>query len=184
MFRRFRALAPNVASNHAALEHAGRRPGEGETVNFVGYATDCRMRGALELGHARLSDLLDGKPDLRLDAVALESLEDGHLLELETLDLHSDELCAVVASGPRGERLRRRRTLQVPVWLDIGPYHVRGDLHALPGADPLGWLARRPGFAALTNVHVHFVENGEARDDSVEALLVNPAHITFARVGG
>ncbi|MEO6208301.1 MAG: hypothetical protein ABIP77_10170 [Candidatus Limnocylindrales bacterium] len=84
-----------------------------------------------------------------------------------------DELLLVDAGGPRGDRGRRRRTRQHLVDIGIGPYHVRGNLHALPGSDPISNFRHRRPMVPLTDAWVEFVAGGTAQRRRVEALIVN-----------
>jgi len=79
-------------------------------LDFEAYAADCRLFGHLEPGDGRLTDLLNATAELRLEDVCLESLEDGHVVEIPEIVVSIGELCAVVASGPRGDIGRRLRT--------------------------------------------------------------------------
>jgi len=91
-------------------------------------------------------------------------------------------LILVHASGPRGDAARRHRTQLQHVALKMGPYQVRGFLHALPGADPVAAMRRRKPMVPLTNVRIEFTFNGETREDRVETVIVNREQIDWVEV--
>ena len=75
--------------------------------------------------------------------------------------------------------------------LKMGPYHVRGYFHALPGADPVVAIRRRKAMVPLTDAIVEYTINGDRRETRVDTLIVNreqidwvevatPAHVEFA----
>ena len=57
----------------------------GVVIEVEGFAADCRLRGAIDLGDRRLTDLLNATPELRLEGVRAESIDDGHMVALEEL---------------------------------------------------------------------------------------------------
>ncbi|MHB8399922.1 MAG: hypothetical protein ACYDCI_13490 [Candidatus Limnocylindrales bacterium] len=142
-------------------------------VELDAYAADCRVYGRIDLGEARLTDLLTLTPELLIRDARLESLDDGHAVELPELMVHRDELCAVVASGPRGDTARRLRTRATRVELDIGPYHVEGSLHGTPAAEPLGAALRRAAWVPLTEVTLTYVRGADDIREDVATLLIN-----------
>ena len=139
----------------------------------MAYAGDCRVAGRLELIGARLTDMLNAEPTLRLREVLLESLDDGRLLELADLELQRTELFAVEAVGPRGPAERRVRTRIHRMQLSLGPYIVMGHLHAMPGADPLDSLLRRMSMVPLTSATIAYGVAGQTVMRDVETLIVN-----------
>jgi hypothetical protein len=137
------------------------------------YAEDCVLSATIELGQARLSDLLNDRVDHRLTDVEVTSLEDGHQVELPELVIAGDDILAVDAAGPRGDPAKRRRTRQYPIAAKLGPYIVRGYFHTLPGADPLASFGRRAPFVPLTDAWLDFAIAGQIVRPYSGALLVN-----------
>lgn len=90
-------------------------------VEFDAYAVDCRVYGQVKLGEGRLSDELDRTPKLLIRDARLEDLSDGHVVAMPELTIEREELCAVVASGPRGDLARRlhTRTTRVEVAISL-----------------------------------------------------------------
>ncbi len=137
------------------------------------YASDCRLSGEVESGEGRLTDFLNDTPDVVVRGARLESLADGRIVEAGDLTITLDELFAVVASGARGDPARRIRTRMTRVRVELGPYTVEGTLHALPAADPLGTVLRRPAWLPLTDATIGYAFAREQASDAVETLIVN-----------
>ncbi len=113
------------------------------SVEFVGFADDCRIYARLELEGRRLTDILNEAAEVQLTGVLMESLEDGHAVELTELAVTRDDLYAVVGTGGRGAANRRIRTRAHPVEMKLGGYLVSGNIHTRPGSDPLAGVLRR-----------------------------------------
>ena len=137
------------------------------------YAADCRLFGVVDLGDGRLTDFLNATAELLIRDARLESLADGHVMETPELTVGRDELCAVVASGTRGDVARRLRTHAARVVVDLGPYQVVGAVHGTPASDPLGAVLRRAAWVPLTDVTITYQRGLELVSDDVAALLVN-----------
>jgi hypothetical protein len=142
-------------------------------LDFDAYAADCRLFGRVDLGDGRLTDRLNATPELRIADARLESLDDGHVVETPEITVATDELCAVVASGPRGEAARRLRTHATRVAVDLGPYQVVGLVHGTPASDPLGVALRRAAWVPLTDVTITYRRGMDLVSDDVATLLVN-----------
>lgn len=142
-------------------------------IEFMAYAGDCRVAGRIQLSRDRLTDMLNDQPTLHLRDVLLESLHDGRLLELATLELQRDELFAVEALGPRGRAEKRVRTRPHRMQVSLGPYIVMGQLHTLPGADPLNGILRRMPMVPLTTATIGYSVAGQSVMRDVETLVVN-----------
>lgn len=166
--RRFRRDA-QPAAGESANPSAPPLP----EVGFAAFADDCRLRGRIRLTAARLSDMLNGADALALAGVRVEVLADGRSDDIGELTVERDELCAVVADGPRGDVARRLHTRTTRVEIDIGPYHIDAALHGTPASDPLHSILRRPAFVPLTDVTISYRLGGEEIREVVPALLLN-----------
>ncbi len=144
-------------------------------IDVVGFAADCRLWGRLDLGAGRLTDLLNVSTSLRLVDVRLESLADGHALDLPELDLDCDELLAVVAGGPRGDPSRRLGTRSMRVSVETPPYWIRGDIHSTPASDPITSTIRRSRWVPLTDATLSYVLVAEPTEYQAAVLIVNRA---------
>ena len=142
-------------------------------AEFDAYAADCRVHGSVNLGDARLTDLLNAAPEIVIRDAQLTSLADGHEVAVPEITVTLDELYAAVASGPRGDAARRIRTRVTRVQVELGPYRVEGALHGLPAGDPLGMVLRRPAWVPLTDATVTYGRGPDEVTDEVPTLLVN-----------
>jgi hypothetical protein len=145
-------------------------------IPFSAYADDCTVTGQVALTSDRLSDFLAATDEFEVDAAAFQALDDGRVVEAPSAAVLRDDLCIVAASGPRGRPERRLWTRQFPVRARIGPYVVRGYLHAPPTIDPLKATDRRT-IVALTSSVVEYAVAGETRREPAEVVLVNRAKI-------
>lgn len=137
------------------------------------FSGDCRLHGSVELGAGRMTDVLNAAPALRILDARLESLVDGHVVEAPELTVASDELYAVIASGPRGDAARRLRTHATRVVVELGPYHVEGAVHGTPASDPLGAALRRAAWVPLTDATVSYRRGQDEVREEMATLLVN-----------
>ena len=142
-------------------------------IDLDAYAADCRLFGRVDIGDGRLTDFLNATPELSIRGASLESLDDGHLTEIPEITVDRDELCAVVANGPRGDAARRLRTHSTRVSVDLGPYHVVGLVHGTPASDPLSVAIRRAAWVPLTDATVTYHRGTDAVSDDVDTLLIN-----------
>jgi hypothetical protein len=142
-------------------------------VELDAYAVDCRVYGQIELGDGRLSDELDRTAELLITDARLEDLVDGHVVEMPELAIEREEVCAVVASGPRGDLARRLHTRTTRVKVEVGPYRVEGAVHGTPASDPLGVVLRRVAWVPLTEATIMYRRGADDVTDEVETLLVN-----------
>jgi hypothetical protein len=142
-------------------------------VEFDAYAADCRVYGQIELSAGRLSDELDRTRELLIRDARLEDLADGHVVEMPELTIPRDELCAVVANGPRGDPARRLHTRTTRVEVEVGPYRVEGRVHGTSTSDPLGSVLRRAAWVPLTEATITYRRGGDDVTEDVETLLVN-----------
>jgi hypothetical protein len=142
-------------------------------VELEAYAADCRLYGLIDLGDRRLTDVLNATHELPVTDARLESLADGHVVEMPELTVDGAELCAVVAAGSRGDASRRLRTHATRVHVDVGPYRIEGSVHGTPAADPVALALRRAAWLPLTDCTVAYRRGSETVKEDVEILLVN-----------
>jgi len=143
-------------------------------VELTIYADECRVSGYLALSADRVSDLLNEHAEFAFVDTVMQSLEDDHGVSVRDLVLNRDEMYAVAVSGPRGDPRRRTRTRPCPVEVRLGRYRVSGNLHALPGSDPIaGFFHGRRAMIPLTEATIEYdVPAGPVRS-RVGTLLVN-----------
>jgi hypothetical protein len=140
---------------------------------FIAYAEDCLLLGHIRLDAARLTDLLNDHEEYELVDVTVMDLVGERAVAVQTTLVTRDELLLVHALGPRGDRGRRLRTRQHPVALQVGPYHVRGYLHALPGSDPVASFRHRKPMIPLTEAWIEYDEGKIRQRRRVATLVVN-----------
>lgn len=151
------------ASVSGVLTPAGVLAPSGPLVEFVAYGEDCLLAGRLRLASDRLTDLLNSQDEYELVDLVAERLSDGHAASVSALRVPRNELLLVQAAGPRGDANRRLRTRPYPVAAKLGPYRVRGQLHARPGVDPEVVIHRRGPMVPLTEAWLERPV-GEERD--------------------
>jgi hypothetical protein len=142
-------------------------------VDLIGYAGDCLIRGHLDLRAERLTDQLHDDPAVRLTDVVLEGLVDGRRVAVPEFVIRREDLCAVVAVGPRGARRLRIATTPHRLQAQIGPYTVLGRLHAPPGTDAIRSFAERDLMVPLTDATIAYVVAGIVEVRDVPTLIIN-----------
>jgi len=149
-------------------------------IGFIGFAGDCLISGQLDLQGERLTDHLNAQPLVSLDAAILEGLAGGRV-EAATFTIERSQLCAVLATGPRGATALRIPTDDRRIQAQIGPYAVLGRYHGLVGATSLRSFSEREPMVPLTDATIAYVLDGilEVRDAPV--LIVNRDLATWYR---
>jgi hypothetical protein len=142
-------------------------------IEFVGFAGDCVVTGRVLLFADRLSDMLNHDEEFHVRDVLLDSLDDGHQVEIPEITVARSELFAVIGTGPRGIMERRQRTRPYRMQVSLGPYLVLGQLHTFPGADPLASVLRRSPMVPLTNATIAYTRAGEVCARDAATLVVN-----------
>ena len=145
-------------------------------IDFMAFADDYTAQGEILLRDERLADQLALAHEVRVDGATVRALEDGRQYDLAFAVIGLDELCAVVATGPRGNADLRHRTRAYPMRAEVGPYSVVGYLHAKPTADPLIAMQRR-AIIALSPARLAFVRGSERIEKSHDALLLVSAKV-------
>ncbi len=145
-------------------------------IPFTAYADDCAVSGEIALQAERLSDFLASTIEFEVERADFRALDDGRVVHADSAAVFRDDLCVVVATGPRGRADRRLWTRQYPVRARIGPYTVLGYLHAPPTVDPFRTTDRRK-IVALTSCTVEYAEAGTTVRIESDAVLVNAAKI-------
>jgi hypothetical protein len=139
---------------------------------LVAWAEDCRVRGDVDLVAGRISDQLNDGGLMTFHGATLESLDDGHAVVVEELEVERRELSLVEVEGRRGDPTRRLRTVQELVELRLGPFRVIGNVHRSPSAQPLASLSRWARFIPVTDAFV--VVGGRGGDPlRMDVVLVN-----------
>ncbi len=151
----------------------------GNELEFVAYGEDCVLSGLVRMSSDRLTDMLNEHDDYVLVDVLVERLVDGVGVEAREITVGRDDLLLVHATGPRGNATRRHRTRAYPVALQVGPYHLRGQLHTSPGRDPIQHMRRRRTMVPLTDATIDYLSGPARQSRSVGAVVVNRDQIDW-----
>lgn len=146
---------------------------------LVAWAGDCLVRGTVELGDGRLSDQVNALDVVTFYDATLESLDDGHRVGVDELEVDRGELHVIQVEGRRGEPARRLRTVEERVSVQLGPFVVTGNLHRPPNTAPLAALSRWQRFVPMTDVVVG-LRDGPGPGVPHEVVLVNRERISKA----
>jgi hypothetical protein len=142
-------------------------------VELTVYADDSVAFGRLALTADRMTDLMNDRTEFEFVDACLESLDDGHELLVRSVYVSRDEIFAVAVAGPRGDPARRRRTRPIPVELRLGRYDVSGNIHIVPGTDPIIGFRRRRVMVPLTEATIEFDAPEGRRISRYGTVLVN-----------
>ncbi len=142
-------------------------------VEFIGYAEDCLFRGHVRMAADRLTDLLNDHDEYELVDVLVEDLAGDRTVQLRDIVIARDELLLVHVVGPRGDRGRRVRTRQHPLAMQVGPYQVRGYIHALPGTDAVSSFRHRKPMVPLTEAWIDYLQGNAQQRRQVATVVVN-----------
>jgi hypothetical protein len=126
------------------------------TVGLTLYTGDSVAFGYLPLSAARVTDLMNEHEEFAFVDTYLESLEDGHELAAGSVVVARDEIFVAAVAGPRGDPKRRTRTRPIPIEMQVGPYSVWGNLHVVPGTDPLMSFRSRRTMVPVTEATVEW----------------------------
>ena len=142
-------------------------------VELTVYAGDSVAFGRLALTGDRVTDLMNDRTEFEFVDACLESLDDGHELLVRSVYVARDEIFAVAVAGPRGDPARRRRTRPIPLALRVGRYDVSGNIHIVPGTDPIIGFRRRRVMVPLTEATIEFDAPEGRRVSRYGTILVN-----------
>jgi hypothetical protein len=162
------------AGPHAA--DAGRSTPEASPVPIVEltvFAGDSVAFGRLSLTADRVTDLMNDSTEFEFVDTYLQSLNDSHGLLVRTVVVAREEILAVAVAGPRGDPTRRIRTRPIPVELRVGRYDVSGNIHVIPGTDPIIGFRRRRVMVPLTEATIEFDSPDGRKLSRFGTLLVN-----------
>ena len=143
---------------------------------LVAWAGDCVVRGDVSIGDGRLSDHVNQVELLTFFGATLDSLDDGHQVQVDELEVERHELHIIEVAGHRGDPSRRLRTVPERVFMQVGPLEVTGNLHRPPSAAPLASLARWMRFVPMTDVEFRYA-GSDAAPTRREVVLVNRERI-------
>ncbi len=146
-------------------------------VDVVAYAEDCILTGRVRLSAERVTDMLIEHDTVMLLDLMVEMLDGTADVEVKEVLVKRDEILVVQLPGPRGDPARRHRTRQDPVKIQLGRYQVVGDLHTLPGLDPVTSIRQRAAMVPLTDAWIEFDVGPVRRRQRVGAIAINCDHV-------
>ena len=148
-------------------------------VDFQGFAGDCTITGRITMFGERLTDFLNGQERFRLHKVRFQSLEDGHVVPMDSISLEREDLLAIVGTGPRGDEKQRVRRESARLQLSIGPYILLGRLHVRPGQDPMKSVLQREPMIPLTQVTMAYSVAGTVVARDIDTIIVNRLQVDW-----
>jgi hypothetical protein len=157
----------------AGAEHPTVEAPPVQIVELTVYADDSVAFGRLALTADRVTDLMNERTEFEFVDTLLEGLDDGRGLLVTSVVVARDEILVVAVAGPRGDPARRTRTRPVPVELRVGPYDVSGNIHVVPGTDPIMGFRRRRVMVPLTEATIEFDAPEGRRHSRYGTILVN-----------
>jgi hypothetical protein len=152
-------------------------------VGFEAFLSAQRIFGWVRLDAHRLTDLLNAHDLLHLENVHVEDLRDGSTVAADETSLPRSEIIAVIASGPRGDPIRRATTQRHAVAVESGIYRIGGCVHAAAGVDPaVRWQDGGP-MVPLTEAWLEYRSGDGYRRDSLDTVIVNRRRVTRIQLG-
>lgn len=142
-------------------------------VELTVFSGDSLACGQVALSAHRVTDLMNDHEAFQFVDTSLRSLDDGHELLIPALTIARDEIFAVAVSGPRGDPGRRTRTRPMPVELRLGRYDLSGNIHVVPGTDPIASFRRRKVMVPLTEATIEYDSSGGRMRSQFPTILVN-----------
>jgi hypothetical protein len=142
-------------------------------VELTVYAGDSVAFGWLALTADRVTDLMNDRTEFEFVDTFLQSLDDSHGLQVRTVVVARTEIFAVAVAGPRGDPTRRTRTRPMPVEVHVGRYDVSGNIHVVPGTDPIIGFRRRRMMVPLTEATIEFDAPDGRQHSRSGTILVN-----------
>lgn len=142
-------------------------------VEFQAFSGDCTITGRMTMFGERLTDFLNGQERFQLHKVEFQSLDDGHTVEMDSVNLQRDDLLAVVGTGPRGNEKQRVELEEARMQLSIGPYVLLGRLHLPRGQDPMRNVLQREPMIPFTGVTMAYSVAGSLVARDLGTIIVN-----------
>lgn len=143
---------------------------------LVAWAGDCVVEGEVDLGEGHLSDQVNELEVMTFFDATLHALDDGREVGMGELEVERRELHVIEVHGRRGDPVRRLRTIEEPVSVEIGPFVVTGNLHRPPNSPPLAALSRWSRFVPMTDAVVA-IKGTTADGVRQDVVLVNRERI-------
>jgi hypothetical protein len=155
-------------------------------VDLVAFTADRRISGTIPRADDRLSDMLNSVPRIVMrNATVLDLVADAVPRTVD-VTLAVGAIVAVVATGRRGNEMRRHRTDLRLARVGVVRFVVTGSLHLPVGSidplasnDPSVVLAGRDVLVPLTDATIAYDVGRGPVSESHETILINRAHATW-----
>jgi hypothetical protein len=155
-------------------------------VDLVAFTADRRISGTIPLADDRLSDMLNSVPRIVMrNATVLDLVADAVPRTVD-VTLAVGAIVAVVATGRRGNEMRRHRTDLRLARVGVVRFVVTGSLHLPVGSidplasnDPSVVLAGRDVLVPLTDATIAYDVGRGPVSETHETILINRAHATW-----
>ena len=155
-------------------------------VELIAFTADRRITGAIPLADDRLSDMLNSVPRIVMRNATVQDLVADSVPRTADVTLAVGAIVAVVATGRRGNEMRRHRTDLRLARVGVVRFVVTGSLHVPAGSidplasnDPAVVLAGRDILVPLTDATIAYDVGREPVTETHETILINRAHATW-----
>jgi len=142
-------------------------------VDFEAFGGDCTISARITMFGERLSDFLNGQERFQLHKVEFQSLDDGHVVAVDSVNVERGDLLAVVGTGPRGSEKQRVSLEEARMQLSIGPYIILGRMHLPPGQDPMRNVLQREPMVPFTGATMAYSLAGTVVARDLRTIIVN-----------
>jgi hypothetical protein len=155
-------------------------------VDLIAFTADRRITGAIPLADDRLSDMLNSVPRIVMRNATVQDLVADAAPRTADVTLAVGAIVAVVATGRRGNEMRRHRTDLRLARVGVVRFVVTGSLHVPAGSiDPLASndpgvvLAGRDILVPLTDATIAYDVGREPVTETHETILINRSLATW-----
>jgi len=155
-------------------------------VDLIAFTADRRISGTIPLADDRLSDMLNSVPRIVMRNATVQDLVADAVARTADVTLAVGSIVAVVATGRRGNEMRRHRTDLRLARIGVVRFVVTGSLHVPAGSvdpmasnDPAVVLAGRDVLVPLTDATIAYDVGREPTTETHATILINRAHATW-----
>ena len=155
-------------------------------VDLIAFTADRRISGTIPLADDRLSDMLNSVPRIVMRNANVQDLVVDAVPRTADVTLAVGSIVAVVATGRRGNEMRRHRTDLRLARVGVVRFVVTGSLHVPAGSvdplasnDPAVVLAGRDVLVPLTDATIAYDLGRERMTETHATILINRAHATW-----
>jgi hypothetical protein len=155
-------------------------------VELIAFTADRRISGMIPLADDRLSDMLNSVPRIVMRNATVQDLVADAVPRTADVTLAVGSIVAVVATGRRGNEMRRHRTDLRLARVGVVRFVVTGSLHVPAGSidplasnDPAVVLAGRDMLVPLTDATIAYDIGRVPTTETHATILINRSHATW-----